>query len=138
MNHRRLDSIGIAGFGHDFKSIDGEMSPVVEAFAAFGEANPDILSILSALLGTVIPQVINIPVKRTRLFTKLNEVTSEIANELFENSRREKGGSGASSDIKDRSIIGLLGKYMSFGPYTTLTFVSERRIFRFRSEIIAG
>jgi hypothetical protein len=104
------------------------MSPVMEAFAAFGEANLDIMSMLSALLGTVMPQLITIPTKRTRLFTKLNEATSEIANELFENSRREKGGSDSSSDIKDRSIIGMLGKYMSFGQYTALIFVSERRI----------
>lgn len=100
----------------------------MEAFSAFGEANLDIMSMLTALLGTVIPQAITIPVKRTRLFTKLNEVTSEIAKELFENSRREKGGSDASSDIKDRSIIGMLGKYIFFRQCAVLSFVSERRI----------
>jgi len=41
------------------------------------------------------------------LFAKLNEVTTEIANELFDNSRSEKQGSG---DMKDRSIIGMLVK----------------------------
>ena len=110
----------------------------MEAFAAFGEANLDIMSMLSALLGTVMPQLITIPTKRTRLFTKLNEATSEIAKELFENSRREKGGSDSLSDIKDRSIIGMLGKYMSLGQYPVLTFVSERRIIWYRFEIIAG
>jgi hypothetical protein len=86
----------------------------MEAFGAFGDANQDIISRLTFLLGTVIPQVVTIPVKRVRLLTKLNEVTSEIAKELFENSRREKQGLGSSSDIKDRSIIGSLGKHMFF------------------------
>jgi len=45
-----------------------------------------------------------------RLFAKLNEVTTEIANELFDNSRREKQGSDSSGDMKDRSIIGMLVK----------------------------
>lgn len=104
----RLDSIGIAGFGHDFKSIDGEQSPVMDAFGAFGGAGSGFVSRLTFALGAIFPQVVNLPIKRMRLFAKLNEVTTEIANELFENSRREKQG----SDMKDRSIIGMLGKHI--------------------------
>ncbi|KAK2465829.1 hypothetical protein APHAL10511_001470 [Amanita phalloides] len=107
MNRITLDSIGIAGFGHDFGSIDGQMSPVIEAFNAFGEADQGFAPHLMFILGAIFPQVLNIPIQRIRLFKKWNEVTSKIGEELFINSRREKQGS---SNMKDRSIIGLLVK----------------------------
>lgn len=39
MNHVSLDSIGLAGFSHDFAALDGRKGPVISALEAF-EALP--------------------------------------------------------------------------------------------------
>jgi hypothetical protein len=36
INHISLDTIGIAGFSHDFGSLDGKRASVTEVFDAFG------------------------------------------------------------------------------------------------------
>ncbi|KAF8622442.1 hypothetical protein AX15_007025 [Amanita polypyramis BW_CC] len=108
MNRITLDSIGIAGFGHDFQSIKGHQYPVTEAFGAFSDMNQGFASLLLFLLSSFIPGIATLPVKRVRLFAKLIAATSEIAEQLIENSRRAKDGS--MSDIMDRSILGLLVK----------------------------
>src|SRR6266550_5792172 len=90
---------------------------------AFGGAGTGFMSRLTFALGALFPQVVNLPIKRMRLFARLNEVTTEIANELFENSRIEKQGSDSSVDMKDRSIIGMLGKLRC--PLSNTPFITQ-------------
>ncbi|KAF7291763.1 hypothetical protein HMN09_01235900 [Mycena chlorophos] len=112
MNRVALDSIGIAGFGHDFHSLDGEPSAVADAFDSMaingGRANT--LNFLVFMLGTQIPLLAEAPTPRNVLFKKLRNILSGIADSLMEESRKEKEAEGSSESAADRSIIGLLLK----------------------------
>ncbi|PFH47813.1 hypothetical protein AMATHDRAFT_50010 [Amanita thiersii Skay4041] len=109
MNRITLDSIGIAGFGHDFHSLDGHQSAVIDAFNSFGATNQGLLSRLQIVIGPIIPSVLNIPTQRARLFSQLATNVNKIALELLERTREESKGED-SGDLKDKSIIGLLIK----------------------------
>jgi len=103
-----LDTIGIAGFSHDFGSLDGKHSIVAQVFDAFGN-NPSASAFnkIVILLAQVFPIMVKTPTKRKGLTDKLNTTMSEISNDLLIRSRREKD-----MDVSDteagKSIIGLL------------------------------
>ncbi|KAF9040790.1 cytochrome P450 [Panaeolus papilionaceus] len=103
-----LDSIGIAGFGHNFHAIEGHESPVVEVFESFGSTDTSIISQLVFFLGPVFPMLQKLPTKRNRMFKRLRTTIRGISDELLERNRREKAG--LSTGETDKSIIGLLVK----------------------------
>lgn len=110
MNRVSLDSIGIAGFAHDFGALEGRHSDVAALFDSFGSAPLGKgLTILLPLLAPVLPFLANIPTKRSRLVKKLHKSMEEVSEELLARSRKEKeaGDTGGSS----RSIIGALREY---------------------------
>jgi hypothetical protein len=96
----RLDSIGIAGFSHDFQSLDGVESSVVKVFKSFERQNSPIP--LTFLLAPILPLLFKLPTRRKRLMDELRSSMSELANQLLEKTKRE--------DVEDKSIIGLLSK----------------------------
>ena len=102
----RLDSIGIAGFSHDFGALDGKVSPVVTAFESLGSARPSTVAKIKFLLSSVIPVLSYIPTERSRMFEELQRSMREIADVLLERSRK------AVSD--EKSIIGLLSMFSMF------------------------
>ncbi|KAF7324444.1 Cytochrome P450 [Mycena venus] len=108
MNRVALDSIGIAGFSHDFQTLDGRYSAVAAAFDSLNFEGQGILSTLVFLLGTQFPFLANLPIKRNRIQKNLRRTMSGIADELLESTRREK--SHVTDETVDRSIIGLLLK----------------------------
>ena len=59
-NRCRLDSIGIGGFGHDFKALDNKNTSVVEVFDSFDDANTDFFSRIIFFLGPVFPTLQNL------------------------------------------------------------------------------
>ncbi|KIL67272.1 hypothetical protein M378DRAFT_73991 [Amanita muscaria Koide BX008] len=100
----RLDSMGIAGFGHDFKSLDGHKSPVSEALDGLLE---DSSFRVVLILGLLFPPVLKLPLKQTKIMRQMHKAFSDIAKVLLENSQQEK----ELLDVeKDRSILGLLLK----------------------------
>lgn len=109
MNAISLDTIGIAGFSHDFGALEGKLSAVVDAFESFGSAPPRGLTAIIPILGQVLPFLLKIPNRRRTLLLQLHESIAEIAGSLLERSRKEKeaGILGDSS----RSIIGALRKF---------------------------
>ncbi|KAF8148841.1 cytochrome P450 [Crassisporium funariophilum] len=107
MNHISLDSVGIAGFGHDFHALDGKDSPVVEVFNSFSSGNTSVLSHFVFLMGPVLPMLMNLPTKRNRMFKRLRTTMGGIADELLARNRGEKAGKPS---LEDKSIIGLLVK----------------------------
>lgn len=107
MNCVSLDSIGIAGFGHDFGALQGRHSTIEEVFDAFGDNSLGRLMTTTILLGAVIPFLQKVPNPRTRLMKKLHNTMEEVSEQLLERSRREKEVGGAASDTS-RSIIGSL------------------------------
>ena len=102
-----LDSVGIAGFGHDFHALEGKESPVVEVFESFGSSDTSFLSHFVFLMGPVLPILQNLPTKKNRMFKRLRSTMREIADELLARNRKEKEGK---SLTEEKSIIGLLSK----------------------------
>ena len=103
-----LDSIGIAGFGHDFGALDGKRSTIEEIFDSFGSHPPGFTTMLIITLGAIFPFLWNIPDPRNRLTNKLHDSMAEISRDLLEKTRREKEMGGSVGDAS-RSIIGSLG-----------------------------
>ncbi|KAJ6579630.1 cytochrome P450 [Mycena vulgaris] len=109
MNLVALDSIGIAGFSHDFRSLDGEYSAVAAAFDSLSFEGTGVLSNLVFILGTQLPFLAHLPTARNRIMKGLRRTMSGIADELLEKTRREKK-SHITDETADRSVIGLLLK----------------------------
>ncbi|KAJ7499846.1 cytochrome P450 [Mycena latifolia] len=109
MNLVALDSIGIAGFSHDFRSLDGEYSAVAEAFDSLSFEGTGVLSNLVFILGVQFPFLANLPTARNRIMKNLGRTMSDIADDLLEKTRREKR-SHVTDETADRSVIGLLLK----------------------------
>ncbi|TFK33700.1 cytochrome P450 [Crucibulum laeve] len=107
MSHIALDSVGIAGFGHDFGSLDGHRTFVAEVFDMLGSNNYSVISNIIFFLGPVFPMLQNLPTKRNKIFKQLHVNMSDIAKDLLERSRKEKEGELA---FEEKSIIGLLIK----------------------------
>ncbi|KAJ7165920.1 cytochrome P450 [Mycena filopes] len=109
MNRIALDSIGIAGFSHDFKYIDGQESAVTTAFEAMQLSEASILTKLIFMLSFVFPILLSLPTQRMRLFWDLRSSLNVIAQRLLARMRSEKDA-GVSEELGDKSIIGLLMK----------------------------
>nr|VWP00746.1 N/A [Ganoderma boninense] len=107
MNHVSLDSIGIAGFSHDFGSLEGRPSAVAEVFDAMGHVKPGILTAAALFFGNVFPILWRLPTQTRRLQLKLNKCMEEIAVPLLGSTRREMKGLGEKGK-EEKSIIGLL------------------------------
>ncbi|KAG2364261.1 cytochrome P450 [Suillus spraguei] len=113
-----LDTIGIAGFSHDFGSLNGKRASVTEVFDTFGSNQQ--------------ASAIN---KRTNLSKKLSVTMGEICNDLLIRSRQEKDVDMSGKDEK-KSIIGLLIK--SEGQDAELHMSEEEVVAQMRSLFIAG
>lgn len=113
--HDRLDSIGIAGFSHNFQTLEGKHSAIGEVFNAMGNAKPSPMHLAIFILSGVFPSfakvLMSIPTARQALVAKFSDVAEKISGELLERTRKEKEmveeGKG------DHSIIGLLSEILS-------------------------
>ncbi|KLO10267.1 cytochrome P450 [Schizopora paradoxa] len=111
MNKTSLDSIGLAGFGHDFHALDGERSEVQKVFDSFalapavGKFNGVITFIVTFLPGGLF---MRLPLKRVKLFTRLAARIREVSEELWRKSKVEGGND--EKENKVRSAIGTLLK----------------------------
>ncbi|KAJ7167917.1 cytochrome P450 [Mycena filopes] len=109
MNRIALDSVGLAGFSHDFRYIDGQKSAVTAAFEALQVMPTSIVSTLIFILSFHFPILLSVPTQRMRLFWDLRKSLNVIAERLLQNTRREKE-SGVAEELTDKSVIGLLLK----------------------------
>ncbi|KAF7354652.1 Cytochrome P450 4F12 [Mycena sanguinolenta] len=109
MNRVALDSIGIAGFSHDFRYLDGQQSPVTIAFEAMAVEEVGLLAEMVLTLSFVFPILLSVPTQRMRLFWELRRSLNVIAERLLANTRRDKE-EGVAEELTDKSIIGLLLK----------------------------
>lgn len=108
MNCVSLDTIGIAGFGHDFGALRGEHGIVEEAFDSLNDAPPVGLAEIFTLLGPLFPMLTKLPTKRQKTLKRMNQAMLEIATELLEKTKKdaEEGSLSTSS----RSIMGALSE----------------------------
>ena len=114
-----LDSIGIAGFGHDFHSLDGHRSPVADVFDSFGTEDTSLFSHFVFLLGPVLPMPLNLPTERNKTMKRLNATMTDIADVLLEGMRKEREaeagaavGGGVQEKSEEKLIIWLLSGFL--------------------------
>ncbi|KAG2039489.1 cytochrome P450 [Suillus americanus] len=136
MNYISLDTIGIAGFSHDFGSLDGKRASVTEVFDTFGNnqkasAGNKVLF----LLASAFPIISKIPTRRRNLVKKLGVAMEEISNDLLIRSRREKDVNISERD-EEKSIIGLLIK--SEGQDAELRMSEEEVVAQMKVLLLAG
>ncbi|KIL60830.1 hypothetical protein M378DRAFT_167648 [Amanita muscaria Koide BX008] len=108
-NVRRLDVIGIAGFGHDFKAGNGDQSAVTEAYDAIYKIEDPLAYQYFYLLGLQFPQIVNLPLKSAKIYHRLRGAFREIGFHLLD-SAGTTNETSVSDTVKDRSIIGSLLK----------------------------
>lgn len=106
MNHISLDSIGIAGFSHNFGTLEGKPAEVADLFDAFAKVPPGKLNQLLLMLAFAFPWLLHLPTKRQQHIMKFNHGMEVIANELLDRTRKELTGE---LKTQDNSIIGLIG-----------------------------
>lgn len=105
MNHVSLDSVGVAGFSHDFGTLEGKHSTIAEVFDSFGKLKLSFFQILIFILSGGLPFIAHTPSMRKTLVKKFSIATDEISREMLERTRMEKD-----EGKDDHSIIGLLIK----------------------------
>ena len=108
---RRLDTIGLAGFSHNFGALEGKYTSVTEIFDTFG-ASPRSSALNKGLilLGQVFPFLMVIPTPRRMLTQKLNAAMEDISNVLLTKTQKELE-MGVIGGKEERSIIGLLSTW---------------------------
>ncbi|KAF8331802.1 cytochrome P450 [Amanita rubescens] len=105
MNYVSLDSIGKGGFSHDFQSLAGNHSPVMEAFDAFGSLKPTPWAMIPILMAPLFPRLSSyIPTEQVKLAKALSDGVREIAVKLLAKD------AGDQPSVMDKSILGALIK----------------------------
>jgi hypothetical protein len=104
----RLDTIGIAGFSHDFGTLKGKRSTIAEIFASFGTVKQTFFLFFIFFVGMVFPPVIRFPSPRKSISVRLSLHATEIAKDLLRRTRKEK--EAAVDSQRDQSILGLLSR----------------------------
>jgi hypothetical protein len=104
----RLDTIGLAGFSHNFGALEGKHASVTEVFGAFG-ASPRSMAFNKGivLLAEAFPFLMWLPTRRRKLLKKLSAVMEEISNLLLARAQKELE-IGVVGGKEEKSLIGLL------------------------------
>ncbi|TFY61456.1 hypothetical protein EVG20_g7054 [Dentipellis fragilis] len=112
MNRISLDSIGLAGFSHDFGTLRSEPALVGKIFDSFSQLDGSTPSKLLFFLRPFLPRfVMNmIPNKREGTIRLLNDTMGKIAEELLVKFRKEHE---EGAEEGDRSVLGLLCRFLS-------------------------
>lgn len=108
----RLDSIGIAGFSHDFMCLNSTYPPVERAFDQIGASQTgqsrSPFSSLTGFLAPFLPIILKFTLRKDSPIVLLRKSLEKVADDLWKKSRSEKG------EETDNSIIGLLGRCYSY------------------------
>jgi len=105
MNNVSLDSIGIAGFGHDFHALDGQHTVVPDLFNAFSSQERNgVFSTLVMVLSPFIPWLQHLPTSLNRALKEVRQGMAVIADDLMARSRKKDGD----NVVEEKSILGLL------------------------------
>jgi hypothetical protein len=108
MNRVSLDSIGIAGFGHDFGTLDGRPCDVADVFESFSDPKQASVPPLFWAFASMFPWLMNIPSPRNLLIDRLHKSMAVVSKGLLQRTKQETVGSGTKSE-KSYSIIGAVG-----------------------------
>ncbi|KAK0455641.1 cytochrome P450 [Desarmillaria tabescens] len=105
-NRISMDSIGIAGFSHDFGAIDGKPQIFDDLDLSSGATFFAFMIIAS----TMFPAILRLPSKKKGALSAMNRVLSDIADQLLAKAN-EPGND------EDKSVISLLLKSETDGAY---------------------
>ncbi|KAG7441583.1 cytochrome P450 [Guyanagaster necrorhizus] len=97
--HRTMDSIGIAGFSHNFGAIDGHPQ-VFDDFDLSGGAPFFAFMIIAS---TMFPAILRLPSKKKEALAAMNRMFSDIADQLLAKAKEH-------GNEEDKSVMGLLLK----------------------------
>ncbi|KAF7375651.1 Cytochrome P450 [Mycena sanguinolenta] len=105
MNHISLDTIGLAGFAHDFGTLAGKTSSIAKAFDEMGSKPSTFLEKVLFLLSFIRPVFGFIPTPRRLMLNQLTKEMLAIGEKFLE----------STGDVTtlDKSVIGLLVKSAS-------------------------
>jgi hypothetical protein len=101
--------LGIAGFSHDFRAIQGQHSIVAQVLDSLSTIKLSSVEIFKLVLGFAFPILTHIPTQRKSLLRKFKRNAEEISKVLFERTRKEKEGDVEKK--QDRSVIGVLSMF---------------------------
>jgi cytochrome P450 len=110
MNAISLDSIGAAGFAHEFGATTGKTSRVGKAVGAFTDMEMSVPALLITLLQPVIPFITAIPTERTRGSTEIKDAMGTLAAGILQETKNAEA-EGDKAD--EKSVLGLLIKAQS-------------------------
>ncbi|KAM6489973.1 hypothetical protein JOM56_014552 [Amanita muscaria] len=79
----------VAGFGHDFKALDGSFS-VMKVLEEFNCQEDDILSRLTLFIGAIFPMFLKFPTNQAKLIAKYKNAESKTANDIVFNELEKK------------------------------------------------
>ncbi|KAG6909218.1 hypothetical protein DXG01_001525 [Tephrocybe rancida] len=99
---------GIAGFSHDFGSLDGKVPAVVRVVESLTTGSSP-LSLFVFLLGSAIPLLLRLPTGDNKRWSKLHVEMGQIARDLLDRTRKDRDNLSGET-VEDKSIIGLLIK----------------------------
>ncbi|KAK0490225.1 cytochrome P450 [Armillaria novae-zelandiae] len=94
-----MDSIGIAGFSHDFGAIDGKP----QIFDSLDLSSGAAFFAFTVIVGSVFPAVLRLPSKRKGGLAAMNRVFTSIADQLLVKAKEH-------GNEEDKSVLGLLLK----------------------------
>ncbi|EJU05969.1 cytochrome P450 [Dacryopinax primogenitus] len=100
-----LDSIGKAGFGHDFASVTGEKPLIQKLLDSFGTSRQSPITALVLSLVHAFPILVDLPTKRKVFRDKLRMAMMGIATDILEESHKvgEEGRKSLIENVLSRS-----------------------------------
>ncbi|KAJ6535121.1 cytochrome P450 [Mycena capillaripes] len=97
MNHISLDTIGLAGFSHDFGTLSGQTSAIGTVFDSIG-SKPSFFDATLFMVSLVTPIFDWIPSGRRSMLAQLSKTMHGLADKFL----------ATTADVADKSVIGLL------------------------------
>ncbi len=95
-----MDSIGIAGFSHDFRAVEGKP----QIFDRVDLSRGATFFAFMIIAGSMFPVVLRLPSKRKEALVDMNRVLSGVADQLLSKAKEHR-------NEEDTSIMGLLREY---------------------------
>lgn len=107
--YRRLDSLGLVGFAHDFESLKGDYCIVTAAFYALRAPHTNSPSdLIFRLASSTMPILRNIPTAKNRIIQDFRAYMGGIAGDILERNDAQETKAQGSEGTEDKSILGLL------------------------------
>ncbi|KAK7044771.1 cytochrome P450 [Favolaschia claudopus] len=110
MNHISLDTIGLAGFSHDFGTLSGKTSTIATVFDSLG-SKISFFDTVTLLLSFIFPIFARIPTPRRMMLNDLGKTMQSLGDRFLHTNTADSIRSDTLSG--DKSVIGLLVKSAS-------------------------